>query len=111
MVTNFTNNDVTNAEILEFLKENMVMNEDFQSVKADVGTLKENMATKADIARLDNRLAEMQLELERIRVKLDEVESRLKDDTDAFAQDILQLKSRVKVLEQRLGMQSASVVA
>lgn len=67
MADNNQNTETTPADILDFLKEHMVMKEDFEEVKSDVSTLKENMATKMDVAALEARFSEFQLELEGIK--------------------------------------------
>lgn len=99
MDNNTTNHDVTNADILEFLRENMVMKEDFDVRIGKVDTKLES---------LDARLAEIQLEIENIKSRLDTIEKTLKDDTDALASEVVQLKKRVAVLEQQLGVQRAT---
>ena len=98
------NHEITNADILEFLKDHMVMNEDFKDEMKKVDERFQQVATKKDIERLDARLVEMQRELEEIRTRLDDIEQRLKDDTDALAKEVVQLRKRVTVLEQKLGL-------
>ena len=125
---NNANQEVTTADILEFLKENMVMKEDFDKVggnvdglKVNVDGLKEDMTglkssvdglrkeMNTKLESLDSRLVEFQTELEDIKIKLFAIETRLKEDTDALNSllftEVGNLKKRVAFLEQKLGLQ------
>ena len=125
------NKEVTTADILEFLKEHMVMKEDFDKVEGNVDGLKGDMIgmiglkeemtglkrsvdgfrqeMNTKLESLDSRLVEFQTELEDIKIKLSAIETRLKEDTDALNSmlltEVAQLKKRVMFLEQKLGLQ------
>lgn len=90
MIEPNNNNNVTPAEILEFLKDNMVVKEDFQS---EMGALKEQM---------ESGFARIELELEGIKRDLEELSKRTKEDADALAGDYLKLKQRVDALEAQV---------
>lgn len=101
------NNGATLDDVMGFLKENMVMNEDFQSFKKGVDEKFQGMNVKLE--SLDTRLAEMQSELQDIKVRLDAIEKRIKEDVDAVVLEVQKLKARVMVLEQQLSRQQASL--
>lgn len=115
-MNNVDNKEVTNAEILEFLREHMVMKED-AATKDDlkVFVTKEdlkNFVTKEDLKvtedRIMARLSEFQAELEDIKIKLAAIESKLHEDTnalnDVLITEVAGLKKRVAFLEQKLGL-------
>lgn len=108
MSNNEAGNDITLAEVLEFLKDNMVMDSDFDEFKKTVTTKDDLKAIEKRFDSLDARLFEFQSELEDIKDKLSKIEMRLKEDTDALADDILELRGRVSRLEQQLGIQFAA---
>ena len=118
MVENSAHNEITNSDVMEFLKEHMVMNEDFQGFKKNVDEQFkqvderfQQVATKKDIEGFDARLAEIQLEIESVKSRLDDIEQRLKDDTDALAIEVQDLRKRVIMLEKQFGIhRSAQMV-
>jgi len=69
----------------------------------------EQMATKDDLKRVEDRLdsidsniAKIQSDLEDIRQKLDNISLRTKDDDDAVVKDIFALRRRVDALETQI---------
>ena len=90
---NMTNNhDATTNDIMEFLKEHMVMKEDFRKFEE----------------KFDSRFSELQAEIEDIKLRLDAMEKKLHEDTNALNAvlftEVGSLKKRVAFLEQKLGM-------
>ena len=130
------NEEVTSADILEFLQEHMVVKEDLKEF-ATKEDLKEfatkedlkDLATKEDIRKLDekfearfekvdkrlesidSRLVEFQTELEDIKIQLAAVEKKLHEDTNALNSllfsEVSNLKKRVAFLEQKFGLKTA----
>src|SRR3989338_10173128 len=92
---NDNNQEVSSADILEFLQEHMVVKDDLKdfSTKEDLKELK--LELKEDIRKLDekfdkrfdsieSRLVEFQTELEDIKIQLAAVEKKLHEDTNAL---------------------------
>gem|GEM_PF-2981635 len=103
------NNDITIAELLRFLQENMLTKEESKNF-ATKDDLK-NFATKDDLRALEikmeqgfsainTRLDGIDKELEDIKAHLARVEKMAKEDADAAAKEILNLKQRVSMLEK-----------
>lgn len=119
--------DATTNDIMEFLKEHMVVKADFDTRFKGVDTRLDGIDTRLDgvdarlngidtrlnkmdvkLESLDSRFAEFQLEIEDIKIKLSAIETRLKEDTDALNNvlitEVAGLKKRVMFLEQKLGL-------
>lgn len=92
------NNNVTTDEILEFLKENMVMKEDFDGLKGEFGEFRKEI--KGEIKEIRLILYEIQKELEEIRYRLDNLEKRTREDADALAKDVIELHRRLGIAEE-----------
>lgn len=120
MYMNDNNQEVSSADILEFLQEHMVVKDDLKdfSTKEDLKELK--LELKEDIRKLDekfdkrfdsieSRLVEFQTELEDIKIQLAAVEKKLHEDTNALNSllfsEVGGIKKRVAFLEQKLGLQ------
>lgn len=93
-------------EMMEFLVGNMATKDDIADVRRD-------MATKDDIARLDIKIDSVRDELmqevrsvnsdiEEIKKDLERLEKRIGEDLDIYASDIIDLRTRVKVLERQI---------
>ncbi|MDP3245195.1 MAG: hypothetical protein Q8M83_06095 [bacterium] len=107
-------NEVTTNEIMEFLKEHMVMKEDFDSFRGDFNVLKSDFNvlkndfesfkgnTEKRFDSIDASLFEIRQELQSIRERLDALDLRTKEDADAEMQDILELRRRVELLEKQI---------
>jgi len=97
-------------DMMDFLVERMATKDDIAELRAEF---------KQDIARLDHKLDQHVIELRQdIRALRDEVESVKRDlarlekmvveDIDAYGKSIIELKQRVKILEQQVqALQSA----
>ncbi|KKW17529.1 MAG: hypothetical protein UY58_C0002G0015 [Candidatus Magasanikbacteria bacterium GW2011_GWA2_50_22] len=97
------NNNATTGEVLDFLKEHMVMREDFEEFKTN---------TDKKFDSIEARLFEIQNELQDIRKSLEALERRTKEDADAVSQDIIELRKRVDFLEAQVQqLQTAAVKA
>ena len=83
----------TLQEILDavtFVKDNAVTKKEFYD---EIGVLRQEM--QSDFARID-------AELESIKTSLDGLEKRTREDADASANDVVDLRRRVDVLERQL---------
>ena len=95
-----------------------------------VSYIKDNMATKDDIARLEKRMDSLEIridrlekridsiesrinsiesklifiseEIQQIRIRLDSLENRTKEDDEAIVKDIFELRQRVQFLEEKI---------
>lgn len=105
------NNEVTNGEILEFLKEHMVMKEDFEErsgvvdkkfVKIDERFVKIDEKLVKLEEKMDNGFADLKLELEGIKQAIEKIDTRTLTDDNAMNAEIIKLKQRVEALEKKL---------
>lgn len=97
------NGEVTNGEILEFLKENMVMKEDFDesiSKMVEKTGFDEKMSKLEE--KMDNGFAGLKLELEGIKQAIEKFDTRTLTDDNAMNAEIVKLKQRVEALEKKL---------
>jgi len=106
----FDNMDKRFDDMMDFLVENVAMKSDIAELRAEF---------KQDIARLDHKLDQHVIELRQdIRAVRDELASVKRDlarlekmvieDIDAYGKSIVELKKRVKTLEQQVeALQSA----
>ncbi len=87
--------ETTFKELKEFLEETMVTKDDLK-----------DLVTKDDIRVLRDELISeingIKVELEDIKQSLDRLEKRTRQDADAEAKDILDLKRRVDELEKQI---------
>lgn len=115
------NNETTLDDVMGFLKDHMVTKEESENfaTKDDLKNFAtkddlKNFATKDDLRAMEDRvmarLSEFQFELEDIKAKLGLIETRLKEDTDALAGEVVKLKKRVAILEQQLGIRQQQAV-
>ncbi len=113
-------NDVTIDELMDFLQENMVTKEDAKNfaTKDDLKGFAtkddlKNFATKDDLLDLRREMQEgfdsiraeireVKDELESVKLKLEELEKRGAEDTDATASELLSLRSLVVKLQRRV---------
>ncbi len=95
----------------------MLTQEDLKNIGLEVGKVieqnitpaLEQMATKDDLKRVEDRLdsidskiAAVQSELENIRQKLNTISLRTKDDDDSVVKDIFALRRRIDALETQV---------
>ena len=95
----------------------MLTQEDLKNIGLEVGKVieqnitpaLEQMATKDDLKRVEDRLdsidskiAAVQSELEDIRQKLNTISLRTKDDDDSVVKDIFALRRRIDALETQV---------
>jgi chromosome segregation ATPase len=95
----------------------MLTQEDLKNIGVELGkVIEENitptleqMATKEDLRRVEDRLdsidskiAKIQSDLEDIKRDLERLEKRTKEDADVAAKDILELRQRVESLEEKI---------
>ncbi len=75
-------------------------------IEYNVTPVLEQMATKEDLKEmevlLNVKIAEIQIELEAIGSKLEILEKRVKEDTDAVVKDVLELRRRLSALEEQV---------
>ena len=75
-------------------------------IKTSFEDLEGKIVTKADfesgMAQLENRLTGIQSELEAIRLKLEVLEKRAKEDTGVLVKDVLELRDRLGTLEKQV---------
>lgn len=102
-----------NSVVLEFMKNNVVMKEDFDKLVVKVDNFEQRFGG------LENSLEQFQLktegsfallekELTDLKIKLDELSKRTIEDADVTAQDVTELEARVRVLESKVNqMQTA----
>jgi len=100
-------------DLMDFLVENVAMKSDIKNMatKDDIAELRAEF--KQDIAKLDHKLDQHVIELRQdIRAVRDELASVKRDlarlekmvieDIDAYGKSIVELKQRVKILEQQV---------
>lgn len=95
----------------------MLTQEDLKNIGVELGKVieqnitpaLEQMATKDDLKRVEDRLdsidskiAAVQSELEDIRQKLNTISLRTKDDDDSVVKDIFALRRRIDALETQV---------
>ncbi|MDD2758097.1 MAG: hypothetical protein PHD72_01835 [Patescibacteria group bacterium] len=113
------NGETTINELMEFLQDNMVTKEDAEvfATKDDLKAFatKDDLkafATKDDFIRLEQNIEQVHLslsgqismierELKDIKERLARLEKRTIEDADAAAEDVLELRRRVEVLEEK----------
>jgi len=57
----------------------------------------------------ETRLAEIQSELETVRLKLEALERRVREDADALVKDVLELRERLNILERQVKQMQMSL--
>ena len=82
-----------NTEVLHFMQDNMVMREEFDEFKIIMETR---------LTSIESELITIRSELNNIKNRLEKLERRTKEDSDAYARDILDLKQRVRELERSI---------
>ncbi|OGH74437.1 MAG: hypothetical protein A3G00_00710 [Candidatus Magasanikbacteria bacterium RIFCSPLOWO2_12_FULL_43_12] len=81
-------------ETVNFIKDNAVTKDEFNEFKEEVNGRFDN---------LESELRSIRIELIDINRRLDQLEKRTKEDSDAHASDILELRQRVQMLERQVG--------
>ncbi|OGH72284.1 MAG: hypothetical protein A2921_00245 [Candidatus Magasanikbacteria bacterium RIFCSPLOWO2_01_FULL_43_20b] len=81
-------------ETVNFIKDNAVTKDEFNEFKEEVNGRFDN---------LESELRSIRIELIDINRCLDQLEKRTKEDSDAHASDILELRQRVQMLERQVG--------
>ena len=85
-------------EIVLFIKDNAASKEDIKDMatKADIAEL------KADIQSLKSDLDDIKIRLARLEAKFEILEKRDREDSGAFASDILDFKKRLLAAEKNI---------
>lgn len=109
-------------EMFEFLQENMVTKAEFNEFKDEMYSFKDEMYSFKDEmysfkdemysfkSDTESRLTSIQNELEDINKRLDDLERRTKEDADAYAADIDDLRRRIAYLEKIANVQPQGAV-
>lgn len=108
-------NEVTTNEILDFLKENMVVKEEFEERMTGVeGRISgvENRLTGVEnrLDSLEQSFARFEVELKDVKEALRRLEKMVKEDTDALAGEVDNLRARVAVLEKKFNQLQSSAI-
>ena len=112
--------EVTLNELMEFLKENMVMNHDFENFKDEMYQFKDEMYQfKDEMYRFKDemygfrdemygfreevyaRFDRLESEIKDIKASLKALEQKTKEDDDVLLNEIIKLKQRVSIVEQK----------
>ncbi|MEK9183143.1 MAG: hypothetical protein AAB849_01390 [Patescibacteria group bacterium] len=108
------NNEVTTSEILDFLKDNMVIKEEFTKFEKEVGERFDRVDVRLDkvenrldgvegrLDSIENRLIFLEKEIADIKFDLKKLSERTLEDADAHAKDILDLQKRVEKMEKEM---------
>ena len=79
-------------------------------IARNVAGIKENMATKDDIARLDGHFVKVHTQLSSIEAELKSINRRIGALEDSvgnlvgFAKEVVELRSRLEIIERHLGL-------
>lgn len=90
-------NQVTTNEIMDFLKTNMVVKEEFLEFKSEMSVFR---------TETESGFSNLYLELKSIKDALKNLEQRTKEDADVTVEELLNLKKRVARLEKELHLQA-----
>ena len=80
-------------ETVNFIKDNAVTKDEFNEFKNEVN---------GRFDTLESELRSIRIELTDIKSRLDQLEKRTKEDSDAHASDVLELRQRVQILERQV---------
>lgn len=88
------------SETVNFIKDNAVTKQEFEEFKTDVN--KHFGRVEQRLENIESELRSINMELADIKSRLDHLEKRTKEDSDAHASDILELRQRVQMLERQV---------
>lgn len=91
------NGEVTTDEIMEFLQEHVVTKEDLRETEKRLDGRMDRLENRMD--HLEAELALIHQDLSDIKARLDRLEKRTKEDADASAREVTELRKRVEHLE------------
>ncbi|MBI4992803.1 MAG: hypothetical protein HZC26_01525 [Candidatus Magasanikbacteria bacterium] len=87
-------------ETVNFIKDNAVTKDEFEEFKGEVNKKFDEVNGRFDT--LESELRSICIELKDIKFRLAQLEKRTKEDSDAHASDILELRQRVQMLERQV---------
>ena len=100
-------------EIVSYIKDNMASKADTatkEEMNAGFASIRAEMATKSDVKGVYSRLDFISQEIQDIKERLTALELRTKEDDEVIIQDIMGLRERVSLLENRIKvLESAKV--